>query len=586
MTPLLATLGCFALYVVGYQVYARFLGERIFRLNNANLTPAHTMTDGVDYVPTNRFVLFGHHYASIAGLGPLLGPAVAVIWGWLPAMLWVVLGSILVGCVHDLSALVLSMRARGVSIGKLTEGIVGHRAKGLFLALIFFGIALAMGVFVYVLAVFFQAGPDFNPNDLAAAKTSYPSAVVPSAALILMALVMGHLLYIRKFPLGPVTAVGFVLMLIAVWVGTRYPTMGVDAKLWPKQGTWTWILLAYGFVASVLPVWSLLQARDFLNSLLLYLGLLATYAGFFLLSPKFAAPAINAHPEGAPPMYPFVFIVIACGAASGFHALVSSGTTSKQINRESDARFIAYGGMVGESILGLLAVLACTAGFESAPAWTAAYRDWGAIESGMANKLGAFVRGCSRFIETLGVDRGLAAGFVAVVVVSFALTTLDSATRLLRYNISEIGSALRIRVMQNRYVATALACVAIGFFAFYRVADPETGGTKAAGLVLWQLFGTTNQLLAGLALLVASVYLYQRRRNALFTGLPAVFMLISTLLALVEKLGAFYQRQQWLLLVVGAGLLVLAAGVVIESILAIRRGEHFTEDEVVLSAGG
>ncbi len=578
MNPLLAVVGCFVLYALGYGVYARFLAGRLFRLDSTRATPAHTLRDEIDYVPTNRFVLFGHHYASITGLAPMLGPAVAVIWGWLPAMLWVVLGAVFVGCVHDFSALVVSMRARGQSIGKVTEGVIGPHAKLLFLALIFFGIALAMGVFVYVISVVFQAGADFDPDHLAQAKTSFPSAVLPSGTLMVLAMTMGYLLYKRNFPLGWTTLVGFVLMLLSVWLGTRFPTLGLDPASWPQKDGWTWILLAYSLLASILPVWSLLQARDFLNSLLLYLGLLATFGGFFVLGPSFAAPALNSHPAGAPPLFPFVFIVIACGAASGFHALVSSGTTAKQIAVETDARFVAYGGMIGESLLGLMAVLACTAGFRTSEAWHGAYRDWATIEAGLANKLGAFIQGSSRFIGALGVDHDLAAAFIAVVVVSFALTTLDSATRLLRFNISEIGSSLGIQVLHNRYLASVLAVAAICFFAFYKV-DGEP-----AGLVLWTLFGTTNQLLAGLTLLVATLYLYQRGRSPLFTGLPMVFMLISTFTALVKNLIDFWRDDRYLLLVVGTVLLLVALGIVVEGLRAFRRRERHTDDVITFAS--
>lgn len=582
MNPLVAVIGCFGLYALGFFVYARFLAGRIFRLDPNRTTPAHTLRDDIDYLPTNRFVLFGHHYASITGLAPMLGPAVAVIWGWLPAMLWVVLGAVFVGCVHDFSALVVSMRARGQSIGKVAEGVIGRRAKGLFLALIFFGIALAMGVFVFVIATLFQVGPDFNPDDLAAAQTSFPSAVFPSGVLMVLAMIMGFLLYKKNFPLGPTTLVGFVLMLLAVWLGTRIPTLGLSPEVWPKRAGWTWILIGYASLASVLPVWTLLQARDFLNSLLLYLGLLASYAGFFLLEPQFAAPAVNSHPKGAPSMFPFVFIVIACGAASGFHSLVASGTTAKQIARETDARFIAYGGMIGESLLGLLAVLACTAGFESTSAWQNAYADWATIQAGLANKLGAFIHGSSRFISTLGVDRELATAFIAVIVVSFALTTLDSATRLLRFNISEIGASLRLRILGNRYVATAIAAGAIAFFAFYELTD-SAGTVKPAGLVLWTLFGTTNQLLAGLTLLVATLYLSQRGRNPLYTGIPMVFMLVSTFIALVKNLVEFWTNKQTLLFVVGLALLVVALGVVIEGFAAFLRRERHTDDAITFT---
>ncbi len=577
MSPLVAVLLCFVLYGLGYGVYAGFLGRRIFRLDAGRPTPAHTLADGVDYVPTRPIVLFGHHYASITGLAPMLGPAVAVIWGWLPAMLWVVLGAVLVGCVHDFGALVVSIRARGLSIGKVAEGVIGYRAKMLFLSLIFFGIALAMGVFVYIIAILLCAGPDFDPGHLAGARTSFPSSVLPSSALVVMAMIMGYVVYIRRWPLAPTTAVGFALLLASVWLGTRLPTLGLAIEHWPSKGAWIWILVGYAFLASVLPVWSLLQARDFLNSLLLYLGLAVTYIGFFVLDPVFSAPALNTHPEGAPPLFPFVFIIIACGAASGFHGLVSSGTTAKQIDREVDSRFIACGAMIGESLLGLLAVLACTAGFRSTTAWQAAYQNWGIIEGDLANKLGAFIQGCAEFIGALGVSHDLAVAFIAVIVVSFALTTLDSATRLLRFNVSEIGTALGLPLLSNRVVATALACGAICFFAFYKI-DGEP-----AGLVLWTLFGITNQLLAGLTLLVVSLYLTQRGRNPWFTALPMVFMLVSTGVAMVRKLAGFAVDREYLLLAVGVALMLIGVGIFVEGLRAYRRRERYTDEIIRLS---
>jgi carbon starvation protein len=382
MTALVTAL-CLIGYLLGYFVYARFLARRIFVLDPGATTPAHRQRDDIDYVPTRRGILFGHHYASITGLAPMLGPAVAVIWGWLPAMLWVVIGAVFVGCVHDFSALVVSMRARGMSIGKVAEGIIGRRAKMLFHLVIFFGIALAMGVFVFVIAKLFAISPRWQPDDPLADAGSFPSAVLPSGTLIVLALIMGWLLYRRRFPLLATTAVGFVLMLAAVWAGMKWPLLGADRDAWPAHGAWVAGLLAYSFVASVLPVWSLLQARDFLNSLLLYLGLILAYLGLFVWRPDFAAPAFRPDPAGAPAIFPFVFIVIACGAASGFHALVSSGTTAKQISTEADAPFIGYGGMIGESLLGLLAVLACTAGLygrgglTAAEVWKQTYVDWG-----------------------------------------------------------------------------------------------------------------------------------------------------------------------------------------------------------------
>ena len=258
-----------------------------------------------------------------------------------------------------------------------------------------------------------------------------------------------------------------------------------------------------------------LQPRDYINSLLLYLGVGAMYVGLFVARPAFVAPAVDVNPAGAPSMFPFVFIVIACGAASGFHCLVSSGTSAKQLNRETDARFVGYGAMIGESLLGLMAVLACTAGFVSREEWLDRYASWQAADT-LGNNIGAFIGGTTRFLGALGLPAEIASTFVAVLVVSFALTSLDSATRLLRYNISEIGETLRVQALGSRYVASGLAVTAIWFFAFYEVAG------ESAGLMLWSLFGTTNQLMAGLALLTITIYLVRRGETSpLYAGADA-----------------------------------------------------------------
>jgi carbon starvation protein len=538
-----AVLGCFALYALGYLFYSRYLAQRVFGLRPEVATPAHTLEDGVDYVPTRPFVLFGHHFASITGLSPMLGPAIAVIWGWLPAMLWVVLGALLVGCVHDFGALVVSARAEGKSIGVVGEGLMGRRAKSLLHAIIFFGVSLAMGVFVYVIAVLFAG--------------DYPQAVMPSSVILILALIVGWLVRRRGFNWGLLTAASFVLTLVAVVVSPMIPLH------WADQTGWTWVLLAYAWLASVLPVWSLLQPRDFLNSLLLYLGLGLIFVGFFVLRPDFAAPAVDLAPEGAPPIFPFVFIVIACGAASGFHSLVSSGTTAKQLDRETHARPIGYGGMMGESLLGLTAVLACTAGFASPADWHRYYHSWGDAST-LGAKIGAFIDGSTRFVATLGLPAEAARTFIAVVVVSFALTTLDSATRLLRFNVEEIGQSMGLRV-RSRILSSSIAAAAIAFFAFYKVDG------KAAGLVLWQLFGSTNQLLAGLALLAVALYLIERKRPSLPYLIPMVFMLATTLVAMALKLKEFFTAGQWLLAVVGSCITGTALWLVVEAGLALRR---------------
>ena len=554
MQPVLAAVCCFIAYALVYRFYARHLGSRIFRLDPNASTPAHAMRDGVDYVPCRRVVLFGHHYASIAGLAPMLGPAIAVIWGWLPGMLWVVLGTLFIGAVHDFSALVVSMRHRGMSIGKVAEDLIGRRAKGIFLMIILFLICLVMGVFVRTVAGLFTA--DF-----------YPESVFPTFSLIAIAMVIGWLVYKRGASVTSLTVVGFVLMLATIGIGLSIgkPDLVSDS--------WILILLVYAFAASTLPVWSLLQPRDYLNSWLLYLGLGASYIGLFVLSPEFAAPAVDTQPAEAPPIFPFVFIVIACGAISGFHGLVSSGTTSKQIDKETDAVPIGYGGMVGESMLGLLAVLACTAGFRSAESWAEHYSTWGAA-NGLAEKMKAFIDGTAMFLSSLGIPMELAQAFIALVAVSFALTSLDSGTRLLRYNIEEISNSVGVGAIGQRHVASGIAVVLIGFFAFYEIEG------QPVGLALWSLFGSTNQVLGALTLLAVTIYLRQKGRNYLYTLLPMVFMLTVTIVAMVLDIDKYLSGGQWLLLGVAGSIFVLSVWLVAEAVI------RFRNDTVQLATSG
>ncbi|RKY21381.1 MAG: carbon starvation protein A, partial [Planctomycetota bacterium] len=471
--------------------------------------------------------------------------------------------ALFVGCVHDFSALVLSARHGGTSIGSVAEGLLGKRSMALFHGIIFFGVSLAMGVFVIAISGLFS-------------YSAYPQAILPSVGLMLVAGSIGLLLHRGKVALGPAAGVGFVVLLALIVVSVRLDRFGLEPADWPAPRTLKLSLLGYGFAASVLPVWSLLQPRDFINSLLLYLGLIAMYVGFFVSGRDFAAPAVAALAPGAPPMLPFVFITIACGAASGFHALVSSGTTAKQLDRETHARPIGYGGMLGESILGLLTVVACTAGVVSPEAWnTGIYASWESIK-GPGVALGNFISGGASFLGELGLGQELARPFVAVVVVSFALTTLDSATRLLRYNVEEIAASAGLKL--GRYASSALAVGAISVFCFYEVSVelPGPDGVpmlvqREAGMTLWQLFGTTNQLLAALTLLLATRYLARRGRWAFVTGVPMVLMLISTLVAMSANLVTFVGSGQVLLAVVGGVLLLLALWLTLEGVLAWRR---------------
>jgi len=555
MNATLVAVLAFLAYLLAYHLYGRRLARRILGFEPDRPTPAHVKRDGVDYVPSHRLVLFGHHFATIAGLGPILGPAIAVIWGWLPALLWVLFGSIFMGAVHDLTALYISLRNEGRSIGDVTDQLLGRRGRALFLLLIFFLLALAMGAFAHVIAVLFS-------------EAFYPEAVFPVWALIGIALVIGALVYRLRANLTAATLVGVALMLLATWYGTSHPVTRLPLLGAVGMQHWVWILMAYALVASVLPVWLLLQPRDYLNSFQLYLGMGLLYAGLFTARPDIVAPAVNRLPADLPPLFPFLFITIACGAISGFHSLVSSGTTAKQLANERDSLFVTYGAMLTESLLAVLAVLACTAGFASRAEWHAHYASWAGAE-GMGPKLQAFVQGGANLCAKLGLDPTLAAVFIAVVVVGFAMTTLDSGTRLLRYNLEELGRGFAPLglLTRNRYAAGLLAVLAIGYFAVAKV------GGKPAGITLWALFGITNQLLGALGFLVMTLWFYKAGRPFLFLLLPMVFMMAITLVALPYSLWKFLLADpvSWPLLATGLAILILDFWLIVEAFVSLRR---------------
>ncbi len=478
----------FVLFGLGYRYYARFLAERVFALRADEPVPSKELADGVDYVPTERHVLWGHHYTSIAGAAPIVGPALAVIWGWLPALLWVVLGTVFMGAVHDFSSLVISLRHRGRSIGDVAGVVLTPRIRALFLLLISFLIWIVLAVFAFVIGTLF---------------VQFPGSILPINIQIVLAVALGWLVYRRGVAILWPSLAAYALLLGAVFAGDAFAEAFPAVARLDVQA-WVWILLAYCFVASVLPVWVLLQPRDYLNShqLLTALGLLSL--GLLVLQPTVQAPALNVHPAGAPSLFPFLFITIACGAISGFHGLVSSGTTSKQIACMTDARPIGYGGMLGEGVLGMLAVLATTAGFASREEWLAHYQSWSAAQ-GLSAKLSAFVGGGASFVASLGVPVHAAETFMAVVVIAFAATSLDTGARIQRLVLSELGRSYGIPPLANRFVASGVGIALAGLLAL-----TQAGGK--GGLVLWPLFGTTNQLLAGVTLLVVTVWLRRKGR--------------------------------------------------------------------------
>ncbi len=532
------------IFVLGYRFYGRYLARRVFVLRDDEEIPAKAMEDGVDYVPTQKNVLFGHHYASIAGAAPIIGPAVAVIWGWVPAFLWVVLGSVFMGAVHDFSTLVISMRHQGKSIGKIAESVLSPRVRTLFLLVIFCLVLLVIAVFAKAIAGLFVAKP---------------GTVLPINFEILVALGIGWLCTRKKVPLLIPSVLALVSLYVMVWVGVKVPvslTMFGESPDTQKT-VWVVLLLAYSCVASVLPVWLLLQPRDYINSHQLMVGLGGLILGIFIAQPEIVAPAFNAAPADAPAWFPFLFVTIACGAISGFHGLVSSGTTSKQLACAADARPIGYGAMLGEAVLALIATLAVSAGLAD---WGAHYHSFGHAAS---HGVTAFVEGAATFLIALpipGLTRGPAEVVVAVLVISFAATSLDTAVRIQRYILHELGALYKVRALENRFVASLAAVLPA-------LALVLAGQER----LLWPLFGSSNQLLAGLSLVVISVWLFKRGKPWLPLAIPMVLVLAITALALVFNVATYIEQGKILLACVGILLLALELWVMAEGVLAVRK---------------
>jgi carbon starvation protein len=538
-----------ALFATGYRLYARFLSQRVFQLAADEPVPSRQLEDGIDFVPTRKSVLWGHHYASIAGAAPIVGPAIAVIWGWLPALLWVAIGTVFMGAVHDFSALVISLRNRGASIGEIAGSVIGPRARTLFLLIISLLIWIVLAVFAYIIATLFR---------------SNPGSIFPIWIQIAVAIALGWSVYRRGIGVLWPSLAGYAVLLTAVFYGdafaAAFPAIADISVL-----AWVWILLIYSFAASVLPVWLLLQPRDYLNAHQLVSGMALLFLGLLVLSPTVQAPVVDLSPPGAPPMIPFLFITIACGAISGFHGLVASGTTSKQVACMTDALPIGYGGMLGEGALGLLAVLAATAGFASQAEWQGHYASWGAAD-GLSAKLDAFVSGGATFVAALGIPVATAKTFIAVMVIAFAATSLDTGARIQRLIIAELAQGYGIAPLTNRYVAGALG---IGAALLLAVTQADGRG----GLILWPLFGTTNQLVAGVTLLIVSVWLRSHGRAYVYTLVPMIFVGLATVTSMLGEVRAYFAAfsEQWLLALIGSLVLALDLWVIGEGVRVLVR---------------
>ncbi|MGM8213758.1 carbon starvation CstA family protein [Virgibacillus sp. W0430] len=563
-------------FALGYRYYSKFIAEKIFRLDPDYVTPAHRYKDGVDFVPTNKFVLWGHHYTSVAGAAPILGPAIAVYWGWLPALLWVVLGTVFAAGVHDFGTIVLSVRNKGQSVGTLAHRLVGQRAKILFLFIILILVLMVNAVFAWVIANLF---------------ITFPASVIPVFIQIPLAIWIGYAVYKRQKKMLVPSLIALAVMYLVAVIASRVGFLQIDLVQYMggEDGSglfglgavssaffiWIIILMVYVYIASTLPVWKLLQPRDFINSHQLVVGLAILYLGLLFTNPTITAPATN--PGADISWFPLLFITIACGAISGFHGLVSSGTTSKQLNKETDARFVGYLGATGEGVLALISIIAVITLFPSKEEFLATYSSFADASS---SGLGNFVQGASQLATGLAIPADIATTIVSIIIVSFAATTLDSSVRLMRYIIAELGIEYKIPVLEKKHVATSVAVISSAALVLL----PEgPKGFGSGGYLLWPLFGTANQLLAGISLLLIAVWLKRLGRNYAIAIVPMLFVMVMTLWAMFKQVlfewSWFGSNENMMLFVMGAIIFIFAIWISLTAVSALTRQNNESIDD-------
>ncbi|WP_422447178.1 carbon starvation protein A [Thermoanaerobacterium sp. DL9XJH110] len=538
MSAIMLLLGAVVIFFTAYTFYGGWLARQ-WGLTDERKTPAHTMYDGIDYAPAKAPVLLGHHFASIAGAGPINGPIQAAIFGWIPVVLWIVIGSIFLGAAHDLGSLIASLRHKGKSIGDIIEVNVGLTAKRLFLLFSWLTLVLIVAAFANIVADTFVATPQ---------------AATASLLFIPLAVAFGFSVYRRNASLTASTIIGVIILALCI-------VIGYFAPLSLSKVMWIIILAVYIIAASVMPVWILLQPRDYLNSFLLYGMMAGGIIGILLYNPQIRLPAFTGFKVGTQYLFPMLFVTVACGAISGFHSLVASGTTAKQLDRERDARIIGYGAMLIEGVLAMIAII------------TAAYLTGDKFAALMkAGPTNVFADGLGTFMTSLGVNFTIGKTFAALAVSAFALTTLDTATRLGRFafqeffeNISESGektqSSPTARFFGNRYVASIVTVLASVVLAF------------TSWKVIWPIFGSANQLLAAVALLAVATWLANAGRNNSMLIIPMIFMFAVTLTALFFLIKANAAAGNYLLVVFAVLLFILAVLLIIQA-YGILTGKH------------
>ncbi|MBN2430864.1 MAG: carbon starvation protein A [Acidobacteria bacterium] len=518
------------LFVAGYVFYGGYIARRL-GIDPQRPTPAHELRDGVDYEPAAKPVLLGHHFASIAGAAPIIGPVTAAVFGWVPVFLWIILGGIFMGAVHDFTSLVASLRHRGKSIGTVIEEEIGYTGKILFLLFSWAALVLVIAVFAVIVAQTF---------------VSVPQCATASTLFLIIAVGWGLM---PKRNITVATLIGLVFMALALMAGQYYP-LRLDLEAWLA------LLFVYVFVASVTPVWVLLQPRDYLNAYLLYGALLLAFVGILAAAPAVKAPAFVGFVDvKLGPIFPILFVTVACGAISGFHSLVASGTVAKQMNSEADAKSVGFGAMLIESFLAVVALLAAV---------TFVREDYVRILLS-EGPVAVFSQGIGGFAARLGLPEQVAVTFLALAVSAFALTSLDTATRLGRFAWEEFfrREDRPAGLLQNRFLATIATVIPAALLAF-------TGHWQA----IWPIFGSANQLLAALALLTVSIWLINQGKKPVFTLVPMVLMMAVTLSALTVLVYENYVLTgNFLLGSVGLLLFAIAVFLVIYAWWKIRKAQ-------------
>jgi carbon starvation protein len=513
---------------MAYKFYAeKFV--KFLHVEPSRKTPAHAKFDGVDYVPAKHWtILFGHHFSSIAGAGPIVGPLLAVsIWGWLPSIVWIILGTIFIGGVHDFCSLIISIRHDGKSIADVTNETISKHARTVFLLFVWTSLILVISVFVYLCAKTFVTSPDI---------------VLPSLGLIPIAIIVGVLLYKLKTGQFLTTILGLLSLLALILLGQEFPiAFGHNA-----QTLWSVILLLYCYIASVVPVQFLLQPRDYLSAFLLLFGVVFGYLGIIITAPKISYPAYISWNSTEGALWPVLFITVACGAISGFHALIASGTSSKQLGNERDAKKIGYGAMVAEGIVAIMAVLLVSSVFSDKDTLGKLIGPGGRGPVGVFGD--AYGINTKKFLGVFGTS------FAIMVLNSFILTTLDSATRIGRYITEELFK------VKNRYLSTLVVVAMSGWL-----------GLSGEWNQIWPVFGAANQLIAALALIVITGWFLLRRKSIWYTLIPAIIMLITTIAALFIKIKEYFLQKNLILLFISIVLVIMAFFIVWESIRHLHR---------------